>query len=286
MAAREYVPFLIFMLVIFALPFTLSGCEMGPPTSRSAGDSRAFVTTGTEITVGAAASLTDVLKVIAEDYADRNPSVRVYLNLGASSMIARQIQAGATIDIFLSADTVQMDGLEKAGLLLGSTRADILTNRLAFITSQKQWRAGRDLEEMVTRQDIIIALCDSSVPIGGYARDYLVKAGLYERLRPKAVYLDNARALLAAVDSGAADLAIVFETDAGAARSARILKVVPPREGPRIVYSVAAMKKNGHPEQSRDFLKYLQSPEASRRFKEAGFGVLTPDSQQPTANSR
>ncbi len=227
-----------------------------------------------DITVGAAVSLSDVLKTVAQDYSSLRPGTRVYLSLGASSTIARQIQAGAPIDIFFSADRDQMDLLEKSGLLVAGSRTDLLTNRLAFIVSEKRWEKRQRLEEILGDEAAVPAICDPSVPIGHYAADYLKKTGWYDTLAPRAVKLDNARALVSAVDSGNADIALVFETDAAAARTARVIRVVPANEGPDIVYPVAVVKSSRSIAESQALIDFLKSPAGATRFRDAGFTAL------------
>lgn len=265
-----FFPF-IFVTLFAVVLLAFAGCGQNLSGPDYPGNRENTAQPESEITVGAAASLTDVLQAIVADYSAGNPGVKVFLSLGASSTIARQIQTGSPVDVFFSADSVQMDQLEKSGLILEGTRVELLSNRLAFVTSGKNWQERRSFEDLMKNKDTVIALCDTSVPIGRYSKDYLTKIGLYGDLVSRAIILDNARALLAAVDSGNADLALVFETDARAAKSARIVKTVSTDEGPFIVYQVAVIKKTKHVKESQDFLYYLQSPNALQRFTQAGF---------------
>jgi molybdate transport system substrate-binding protein len=227
-----------------------------------------------EVTVSAAASLTDVLREAARLYELRTGD-RVVLNLAASNTLARQIAAGGRVDVFISADAAQMD-LVAAHLVPGS-RIDLLSNQLAIAVPDDRpirFTSARDL----ARRDVArIATGDpAAVPAGVYAKAYLQQIGIWDAVRPKIVPAGSVRLALAAVEHGAADAAIVFRTDIATARRAREAFVVPAGEGPRIVYPAAAVRGGANPEAARRFLAWLESPEASALFRRAGFIALAP----------
>src|SRR5882757_7274759 len=87
-----------------------------------------------EITVFAAASLTDALKQVADEY-QKHSADRIFFNFAASSTLARQIEEGAPADIFFSADEAKLDGLEKKGLILKDTRKSRLSNSLVIVVA-------------------------------------------------------------------------------------------------------------------------------------------------------
>lgn len=269
------------ILFVMAAISTSPACylkENAPSTGQqnSAAEGKQVVESGTkgDITIGAASSLGDVLKLIGEDYSREHPGTRIYLSLGASSAIARQIIEGAPVDLFFPADEVQMDLLERAGLIAENTRVDLLGNQMVFIAAEHYPVSGSTPEEILGKRNTVIALCDPAVPIGNYARQYLEKKGIYESVKAGSVTVDNVRAVLAAVESGNADLGIVYRTDARAARSSRIVYSVPKEEGPKIVYPAAVTKNTRNKTQSDGILRYLQSPQAAQRFEQAGFLII------------
>jgi len=222
-----------------------------------------------EITVFAAASLMDGLKEIAALY-EKESHDRVVLNLGASSTLARQIEEGAPADLFFSADERQMDRLEKQGLLVRGTRKKLLSNSLVVIVAAKDGASIGSAADLAKLRRI--ALGDpKAVPIGVYARAYLEKQGLWDRIEPKLVLTENVRAALAAVAAGNADASIVYKTDAAISRSVKISFEVPPSEGPPISYPVAVVKDSKQPEASRRLLDFLASPKALETFRKQGF---------------
>ncbi|HEY2434096.1 MAG TPA: molybdate ABC transporter substrate-binding protein [Vicinamibacterales bacterium] len=223
------------------------------------------------ITVSAAISLTDVLTAVAQEYG-REGRGSIRFDFGASNVLARQITSGAPVDVFVSADEAQMDVVAAAQLLLDGTRVDLLRNQLAIVVPSDRPRtlAGpRDLTSPAFRR---IALGDpEAVPAGVYAKQYLQQLDLWTVFEAKVVPSGSVRAALAAVESGAADAAIVYRTDARIALKATVAYVVPLERGPRIVYPGAILKTSAAVDESRRFLDFLRGATAARIFERFGF---------------
>jgi molybdate transport system substrate-binding protein len=226
-----------------------------------------------EVTVFAAASLTDSLKEIARNY-ETNSGDKILFNFAAASLLARQIQAGAPADIFFSADEAKMDVVEKLGLIDSGTRKSLLGNALVVVVpadSALQITSASDLTNATVKQ---IALGDpQAVPVGIYAQKWLNKAGVWTAIQPKVVPTESVRAALAAVESGNVDAGVVYKTDAGISRKVKIAYEVPSGDAPEISYPVALVKATGQPEAARKFLLYLDSAEAARVFVKFGFSL-------------
>lgn len=231
-----------------------------------------------DVLVSAATSLTDVLTLLATRFEAANGE-HVQLNLAASNMLSRQIGAGARVDVFISADEAQMDRIVSD--IAPGTRIDLLSNLLAVAVSRgtSSVKTVRDLASASVRR---IAIGDPvAVPAGVYAKEYLEKIGLWSSIQAKLVPSGSIRLALVAVESGAADAAIVYATDVPTARNAATAVVVPELEGPRIRYPAAVMKNAPNAAGARRFLSFLQSAEAKSVFRAAGFGVLD-DAARPT----
>ena len=214
-----------------------------------------------EVRVFAAASLTDAVEEVARAY-ERETKDHVIFNFGASSMLARQIEAGAPADLLLSADEIVRT------TRLGE-RAVVLSNTLVIMTSGVTIRHPRDVV------GLRLALAEpSTVPAGIYACEYLQKLGLWQRVKANVIPTDNVRGALAAVDSGNVDAAIVYRTDARIAKRARVAYVVPRNAGPRIAYLFATIKDAEQPLAAQRFFAYLQSPRAKAIFTKHGFDVV------------
>lgn len=223
------------------------------------------------VTVFAAASLSEALTAVASDYEVAGGD-KIVLNLGASSALARQIKEGAPADVFFSADAAKMDELARADRLFGDTRRDLLSNTLVIVVNTRDGEplaAPADLAGAAVRR---LALAETTtVPAGIYAREFLTRAGLWERVAPKVVATENVRAALAAVAAGDADAGIVYKTDALISKDVRIAHEVRAAEGPRIVYPVALLKDGPAPEAARRFVAHLATPEARAVFLRFGF---------------
>jgi molybdate transport system substrate-binding protein len=223
------------------------------------------------IVVSAAISLTEVLQEIELLYraAGGEP---VTFNFGGSNALARQIINGAPVDVFVSADQAQMDVVERAGHVLAGSRVAVLSNQLAIVVPAGS-RPPVESAAALARDDIRrIAIGDpDGVPAGVYAREYLVRAGLWETLQPKLVRLRNVRAALAAAENAAADAAIVYATDARAARNVRIAAVISGTDAPSIVYPACVIASSARREAARHFLRFLGTPPAALAFERHGF---------------
>ena len=226
-----------------------------------------------DLLVSAAASLTDSLTAIGREY-ERTTGTHLALNFGPSSGLARQIIAGAPADVFVSADEAQMDTVAKADLLDPGTRVDLLSNQLVIVRRPDgpSIASPADLRAALVRH---IALADpAGVPAGVYAKRYLESLGLWSAVESKVVPTVDVRAALAAVDSGNADAAFVYRTDAAIAHRAVIGFRVPLAQGPPILYPAAVVKHAPNSASAHAFLKYLAGPVSRAIFERAGFIVM------------
>jgi molybdate transport system substrate-binding protein len=224
--------------------------------------------------VSAAASLSDVLKEINAGF-EKQSGARVVLNLGASSLLVRQIEAGAPADIFFSADGTTMDQLRKAGLIDVSTREDQLSNALVVIVPAGESvpiSSGSDLLKPDIRR---IALGNpKAVPAGVYAKAWLTRLGLWQQVESKVLATDNVRSALAAVESGNVEAGVVYKTDAAISPKVRVAYEIPAAESPGITYPMAVLKDARNQALAKQYLDYLDAPESHALFVKHGFIVL------------
>lgn len=226
------------------------------------------------VRVSAAASLADALKEINALY-EKEKGAKVELNLGASSALARQIEAGAPVDVFFSADLAKMEALDKAGLIDQSTEEEQLGNALVVVApvdSALTISSVKDLaDEKVKR---LVTGDPKAVPVGVYTKQYLEKLGLWESVGSKIVAAENVRAALAAVEAGNADAGFVYKTDAAISDRVKVIHEVPEGDAPKIIYPMAALKDAKNAAGAKDYLEFLDTPEAHEVFKKFGFVVL------------
>jgi molybdate transport system substrate-binding protein len=227
--------------------------------------------TAAEVQVAAAASLADALNDIKAAY-EKAGGDTVVLNLGASSTLERQIEAGAPADLFLSADEEKMDQLAKRGLVVAATRKSVLSNALVVVVPVDSPLRIATPADIVSPKIHVLALAEpKTVPAGIYAKEYLTRLKLWDQVASRVVPTENVRTALAAVESGNADEGIVYKTDAGISKKVKIAYEVPLADGPKISYPFAAVAESKHPEAARRFLAYLESPPALEVFKRYGF---------------
>lgn len=221
------------------------------------------------ITVSAAVSLTDALTAAAGHYGEAG---QIHFNFAASNVLARQIVSGAPVDLFISADESQMDVVARAGLIADGTRIDLLTNQLAVIVPDDRPRTLSGIRDLVDPSIARLALGDpAAVPAGVYAKQYLEKEGIWSDLQSRVVPTVSVRAALAAVETGAADAAIVYRTDALVARRAKVAWLVPVDRGPRIIYPAAVIARSTSQADAKRFLDFLRGDDGARIFTRFGF---------------
>ena len=226
-----------------------------------------------ELTVQAAASLTDALTEIGAAY-EKTSGDKLQFNFGASSLLERQIEEGAPADVFLSADEAKMDALEKKGLVLAGTRRSLLSNSLVVVVGANASVTPKSMADLAEPEFKKLALAETqTVPAGIYAREYLNKIGLWDKVKDKVVPTENVRAALAAVESGNVEAGIVYKTDALISKKVKIALEVAPGEGPKISYPLAVVKSSREPERAKKFAEYLAGPDALAVFKKFGFTV-------------
>ena len=224
-----------------------------------------------EVTLFAAASLTDSLKEIAGTY-EKQSGDKILFNLGASSLLARQIEEGAPADIFFSADEAKMDGLEKKGLILKETRKSRLSNSLVIVVAAERGVALESPTDLATDKVKRLALAEpKTVPAGIYAKAYLQKQKLWSAVERKVVPTENVRGALAAVEAGNVEAGIVYKTDAAISKGVKIAYAVPAEDSPAISYAMAVVKGAKQPVAANRFLRYLDSEDAATVFEKYGF---------------
>jgi molybdate transport system substrate-binding protein len=227
--------------------------------------------TAAELTVFAAASLTEAMKEIGGRY-EKKSGHTLRFNFAGSNELARQIQEGAPADLFFSADEARMDQLAGSKRIVAETRRSVLTNTLVIVVPSDSSLTISDPGALADSSIRRIALANpQAVPAGVYSREYLTKVGLWEKVRTKVVPTENVRACLAAVESGNVDLGVVYKTDAQISRAVKVAYEIPAGEGPKISCPVAVVAETKHREGALDLLDFVSSPESMTVFERFGF---------------
>jgi molybdate transport system substrate-binding protein len=234
----------------------------------------AFAQTGRTITVLAAASLTNVMQDVGKRY-ETASGKKVVFSFAASMILAKQIEASAGADMFISADSESMDYLEGKNLIVKASRVNLLRNRLVLIAPADSRItlsiAPRfKLAEALRGGRLALATVDS-VPAGRYGKAALTALGVWDSVKDHLAQGEDVRATLAYVARGEAPLGIVYATDARVEPRVRVIATFPENSHEPIVYP-AALIKDANPDAAR-FLAYLRSREAGGIFAASGFEV-------------
>lgn len=226
--------------------------------------------------VFAAASLKTALDDIAKQWQSETGKT-VKVSYASSSALAKQIEAGAPADIFISADSDWMNYVAGKNLIKSTTRVDLLGNRIVLVAAKDDKKTlkiapGFDLAGALKNDRLAMANV-ASVPAGKYGKEALEKLGVWGAVEKKVAQADDVRAALLLVSRGEAPFGIVYATDAAADAKLRIVDVFPPTSHAPIIYpaAVLAASKNADAEA---FLAYLRSAKAKPLFEKQGFGVL------------
>jgi molybdate transport system substrate-binding protein len=228
-----------------------------------------------DVTVFAAASLKEAMDDQAKQF-EAGTGNRVIISYGASNALAKQIEAGAPADLFISADLDWMDYLDQRHLLAPGTRASLLRNTLVLVapaSSKSALKIGPNLglSTALGKEKLAMANPDS-VPAGKYGKAALEKLGVWPSVEKQVARAETVRAALALVSRGEAPFGIVYSTDALADKGVRVVDTFPPDSHPPIVYPAAAVATSKSAV-ARPLLDYLRSPAARPAWEKYGFGL-------------
>ncbi len=226
------------------------------------------------LTISAAASLQETLGEVETAYLFGHATVDFRNNLGSSGTLAREIEQGAPVDVFISAAAKPMDDLEARGLIVAGTRANLLHNSLVLIAPLDSKLQG--FAELGDRSIRLIAVGDPvSVPAGQYAQQTLIALHLHDTVKGKLVLGKDVRQVLTYIETGNADAGFVYATDAQVSRRVRVIAVVPESAHDPIVYPAAVVKTSENPEEARRFVGFLGTSVAKNIFTKHGYTLAS-----------
>ena len=267
----------------------LFGCGQASQTADGAQDTQSAQTT--ELTVFAAASMTETLNRIAEDYKAVEPNVSLTFNFASSGDLLSQIKEGADCDVFISAAPKQMNALDGSlkddadknpdGLdeLLDGTRIDLLENKVVLAVPEgnpKGIESFDKLAEQMKAGEVFLAIGNSDVPVGQYTQKIFAHYGLDEQSLADAgvlTYGSNVKEVTTQVSEGAVDCGIIYATDAYSAGLESVDEATADMCG-QVIYPAAVLRNSAHPDEAKAFLDYLTGEGAGRVFESVGFTPL------------
>ncbi len=227
-----------------------------------------------EVIVSAAASLTNAFQAVGQAFEKTRPGVKVTFNFAASGPLLAQIQQGAPVDVFASADQETMDRAAKAHLLTDGTRADFARNTLVLIVPAAAAAVPQKLADLGGAGYRRIATgTPSSVPVGRYTVAAVQDAGLAAALEPKWIYGESVRQVLNYVARGEVDAGFVYRTDALIEKDKTRIALTVPTRTP-VSYPIAQIAASKNAALGKDFVAFVRS-DAGQRILD-GFGFSKP----------
>ena len=263
------------LLVIAVL--VLTGCGSSPVATPGADTTTtAQPAKSIDLTVFAAASLSDAFMEVGQAFEATHPGIHVIFNLSGSQNLRTQLEQGAQADVFASANRKEMDAVVAAGLATPDAARTFVTNQLVVVLPSGNPGAVQTLQDLA-RPDLKLVLADEAVPAGRYAREVLdrLNANYGARFRDDVLTNvvsneDNVKQVLAKVQLGEADAGIVYASDALAA-SELITIAIPAQANVVAEYPIAALAGAPSPAVAAEFVDFVLSPEGQSILRKWGF---------------
>ena len=228
-----------------------------------------------QLTIFAAASLTETLNEISEQYKTVAPNVELVFNFDSSGTLKTQIEEGAECDLFLSAAQKQMNALEEENLINADTRIDLLENKVVLAVPEGNPADIQSFEDIGTDKCKLVALGNDDVPVGSYSIEILTNLGILDELESsnKITYGSNVKEVTTQVKEASADCGIVYATDAYSAGLETVDEATAD-ECRQVIYPAALTASTTHAEEAQEFLDYLSTDDAAAIFESVGFAMV------------
>ncbi len=227
-----------------------------------------------ELTISAASSLREPLKIVAQSYEKSFPESGLIFNFGGTGSLSRQIINGAPVDVLLSAAEDEITVLINFGQILPDSHRILLTNRLMVVTPPDSEKIS-DFNQLALPEMRRIAIGEVySAPVGQYAKEALENLGLWEKLKPKLIYAKDALQVLSYVETGQVDAGIIYKSDAIRTGLDSSALEIPAEIHSPIRYSGGIVATTQNKEKAARFLNYLSTDEAQVIFQSHGFGIV------------
>ncbi|AKB13970.1 molybdate transport system substrate-binding protein [Methanosarcina thermophila] len=265
---KKLVVLLVLLGVFLAIGCTDNGSETAneddadTPTSKQE----------SEIIVSAAASLTEAFSDMEPQFEAENPGIDVNFNFGASGNLRKQIEGGAPVDVFASADQKNMDILAEKELIENTTRKDFGQNSLVLIVPASSALNITGIESLTSPDVERIAIGNpETVPVGNYTRTALTEAGIWNQLENKFVLAEDVKAVLTYVERGEVDAGFVYMTDAKTAEPGTIEIVTNVTVSTPISYPIAVVSASDNKEEAQEFVDFVTGEEGQKILENYGF---------------
>ncbi|MEB4782873.1 molybdate ABC transporter substrate-binding protein [Paenibacillus jamilae] len=267
----------------FCVVLLLAGCGAGQQSASSgssavqnevSGQDSSKKTETVELTISAAASLTDALKEIQTLYESSHKGIQLNFNFGGSGALEKQIEQGAPSDLFLSASKKNMKSLVDQHLIESNKQKTWLTNELVAVIPADGTTSITSVKDLMQKEVKKVAIgIPESVPAGKYAQEALTNVKLWDVLQDKLVQAKDVRQVLQYVETGNADVGFVYKTDVLTSQKAKIAFEVDSKTYSTVEYPIGIIKASKHIQEAESFYEYLQSQESLNIMAKYGFTI-------------
>lgn len=279
---------LLSLALATAMALSLTACGDGAPANGSASGSDSQSSGQTELVVFAAASMTETLTQIAEQYQTVDPGVKLVFNFASSGDLLTQLKEGAVCDLFISAAPKQMNALDGTlaqdaeknpdglDMLAEGSRMDLLQNKVTLAVPEGNPKGVENfdqLADLLRSGDVLLAVGNSDVPVGQYSQKIFAYYGLDQTQMDAAgvlTYGSNVKEVTTAVSEGTVDCGIIYATDAYSAGLTAVDAATSDMCG-QVIYPAAVLKDSQNQEKALALLDYLNGDEATAIFESVGF---------------
>lgn len=271
MAKRIKSSFILCLILIVSLTVVACGSTKDKDTTTQKTEAPSQTV---ELTISAAASLTNALQDIQKIFETSHTSIKINFNFAASGALQQQIEQGAPVDLFLSAATKNLQTLVDKQLIQENEHTNLLSNELVVIAPADAKSQLANLSDLSQPDITKVAVgIPESVPAGNYAKEALTKINLWDTLQSKIVQAKDVRQVLQYVETGNVDAGFVYQTDAITSDKVKVIFPVDPTTYTAIEYPMGIISATKYREESEAFYTFLKSEEALNIFIKYGFSV-------------
>ena len=258
--------------------FAMAGCgdkkDATTAAASSGNNTEAVSDSGekTELTILAAASLTDVCGELKEMYEKDHSNVTLNFSFAGSGALQTQIEEGAPADMFISAAKKQMNALKEKSLMKDDTVCNLLENKVVLIVPSDSALGLTSFEDVKKDEVKMIGLGEpESVPAGQYAKTIFTNLGMWDAVEKKANFGTDVRTVLGWVETSAVDCGVVYATDAYTSDKVKIVAEAPEGSCDPVIYPAGVVGASKNTAAAEAFLSFLKSDEAMKVFEKYGF---------------
>lgn len=257
------------------VPFRFIGNALGYDVDWTDSTKTANITTKSDLTILAAASLHNALDEAKALYLEQKPNAKVAISYAGSGTLQHQIEQGAPADLYFSAAASNMNTLKDESLLDNNTIKNLLQNKVVMVVPSDSTLDITSFKDITNNSIEKLALGEpTTVPAGKYGVQVFTYYNLLEQAKAKAVYAKDVTEVLTWVASGNVDAGVVYSTDAASTDKVKVITTAPEDSHDPVTYPGAVLKSTKQPTAAQDFLNFLTSDKAKAVFVKYGFTAL------------